>query len=89
MQTTRLPEDKCPICRHHFEAHTCVAEDGGPSPGDMSVCRECFAFLQYREDLTLEHYPDEFILELEDDVRIELVKIRNHFQHEYYRGAKM
>ena len=88
MQTTKLPEDKCPICSQHLDAHTCK-EDASPTPGDMSVCAQCFAFLKYREDLTLEHFPDEFILDLEDDLRIELVKIRSHFQHEYYRTTKV
>ena len=89
MQTTRLPDDACPICRKKLDAHTSVEEDAAPSSGDLSVCWHCFAFLQYREDLTLEHFPDEFILKLEDDVRIQLVKIRSHFQHEYYRSTKV
>lgn len=85
MQTTRLPKDECPICRYCLDAHTSLETDATPSPGDMSVCAQCFAFLKYRENLTLEHFPDEFIFDLEDDIRLDLVKIRSHFQHEYYR----
>lgn len=86
MKTTPLPECDCPICHHTLDMHTALEEGCTPSPGDMSLCANCFVFLRYTDALKLEHFPDEFIFELPDEIRLVLVRARNHFQHARYNG---
>jgi len=85
MKITRLPKCDCPICHHTIDAHTALEhEDATPSPGDMSLCGNCFVFLRYTDALQLEHFPDEFIFELPDEIRLVLVRARHHFQSARY-----
>lgn len=87
MRTTELPECACPICHNKIDMHTAI-EDATPSPGDMSLCANCFVFLRYTDALQLEHFPDEFIFELPDDIRLQLVRARHHFQGVRYNGRE-
>lgn len=82
MQTTLLPKDNCPACTHKLDSHTHPKPDSKavPTPGDFSMCAYCFVFLRYDSELKLIYYPDELLLELPTDVRLELTNARNHFK---------
>lgn len=71
-----MPADRCPGCAHPFNDATHVAGDAKPSPGDLSMCWYCGAFLEFNPDLTTRLLTLEDIGSLPDDVRISLQKVR-------------
>lgn len=54
MQTTRIPESRCPFCGHLMDAATGIREsDDRPDEDSATVCIECAAILFFNPDLTL------------------------------------
>jgi len=74
---SRLANNVCPECGCKLDAATFVADESiKPEPGDFSVCIDCGSFMVFDDDMRLEHFPDEKLLELEDKHRLELTKMR-------------
>ena len=69
----RLEECKCPACDYKLDAATSIERGAVPGPGDVSICINCTATLEYTNDMklklmTTEEYndlPRELIDELE------------------------
>jgi hypothetical protein len=55
---TDLPPNNCPGCDRNLNATT---GDGGPSPGDYSICLYCATVLRFNEDMTVRAVPDKEI----------------------------
>jgi len=52
MITTRLKPSMCPACGHELDAATSVFDKVRPTPGDVTVCINCAALLQFTDDLS-------------------------------------
>lgn len=50
--TTRLKPGWCPVCRYEMDAATGVFEAVRPKPGDVTVCINCAALLQFAHDMS-------------------------------------
>jgi len=49
---THLPEDRCPACLHKLSCATAALLEGiAPSPGDLTLCLYCGAFLAFTDEL--------------------------------------
>ena len=53
-ETIDTPEDHCPACGYKTDAAACVGEDASPSPGDLSICANCCAWLVFDAALQLQ-----------------------------------
>lgn len=53
MKTTTVAEQRCPQCACVIDAHSSAVGDAAPSPGDLSVCLRCTAYLTFGADLSL------------------------------------
>jgi hypothetical protein len=51
--TTRLKPVSCPTCRYEMDAATAVFAAVRPKPGDVTVCINCAALLQFANDMSL------------------------------------
>ena len=48
------PQSFCPACGYSIDAASCVAQDAAPSPGDLSLCARCCAWLQFDAQMRLQ-----------------------------------
>lgn len=51
-KTTRVPSNRCPVCKYQMDAATGVEPETKPKPGDVSICWQCGAVLIFDTDLT-------------------------------------
>lgn len=81
MSAMRTPEHHCPSCNASIDAISDSSnEDKTPKPGDISVCLYCGSFL-----ILLENFKPRlmFLNEIEildDETRIQLIRIRRAIQ---------
>lgn len=68
MKQTKLKPNACPRCQHVFDRASSVFESRRPSPGDLSICIECEAFLRFGEALELIALTDADVAALPADV---------------------
>ena len=76
---TKLDADRCPKCGHLFNSATCVDETKGdiePTAGDISLCVNCAAILEFDENLKLRMCDDKTINELDDELLNEIIKVK-------------
>ena len=76
---TKLDADKCPKCGYFFDSATCVDETKGdiePTAGDISLCVNCAAILEFDENLKLRMCDDKTINELDDELLNEIIKVK-------------
>lgn len=72
-----MANNRCPSCDYPLDAATAPSDETiQPKPGDLSVCIACGAFATFTQDLNLQTFPDEKILDLPDEMRMELVRAR-------------
>lgn len=88
MRSAQHKETSCPGCGAGLDASTDSDGDALPSPGDLSVCAYCTAFLAYEEDLALRLLTLEEITELPDETRIQLQRLRKFFT-KHRRGLEV
>lgn len=75
--TTRLPGAYCPSCEKLCDAASNLDDDNSvPKPGDYCVCIYCAALLLFNEHLKLVAMTPEEYIDLPDDDRIELARMR-------------
>lgn len=71
--TFRMKPTHCPVCDYTVSAAT--PANGGsraPRPGDLTVCFQCAAFLQFSDDEGLRELPDEEFNALPEQARADL-----------------
>lgn len=85
VKTAEHKETACPGCGVGINASTDPDGDELPSPGDLSICAYCTAFLVFEEGPALRLLTLEEIAELPDENRIELQRFRK-FLTERQRG---
>lgn len=74
---SRLANNSCPVCDHKLDAATLPDSDKDqPAPGDYSCCIYCAAYLRFGDDMRMEHVPDEEVLDMEDENRLQITKMR-------------
>ena len=74
---SRLAHNSCPMCHKTLDAATDVEDESlKPQPGDYSVCIYCGVFLVFGDDIRMEHFPDENLMEMEDEDRLKITKMR-------------
>lgn len=66
--TTLMDECNCPQCGYHLDAATGINGDTIPESGDISICVNCAAILEFTEDLTLQILSKEELRKLTKDV---------------------
>lgn len=72
-----LPESNCPSCDKRLDAASTLENDDiQPKSGDVSICLYCASFLTFTENLSIRLLTTEEIAELEDNIRIVLMKMR-------------
>lgn len=73
---SRIVEQECKGCGHRVDV--AMALDGGyvPEPGDATVCCYCGTFMVFEEGLALRLMTEEDIAELEDGLRMDMVRMR-------------
>ena len=76
MSTARMIAIDCPKCGHTLDACTGIGHENSPSPGDLTLCIKCAAYLQFDDDLKLVTFPEEQLLDLDDETRITLTRGR-------------
>ena len=78
----KMNPDHCPICGTLFTSVVCIGEDtdGMPSPGDAAMCKNCTAFLEYDDQLRVILMRNETIAELDDDIRLMLIRARHYYE---------
>lgn len=52
--TTPLGNNTCPICSYHIDSATPIEGTAIPKPGDVNVCLNCGAILEFAADMALE-----------------------------------
>jgi hypothetical protein len=55
----RISPSPCLSCGKQLDGCTAVDADGGPSPGDFTVCISCGHLMAFADDLTLQELNDE------------------------------
>lgn len=71
-------ETNCPVCGYKIDAATAVSNEGAaPRDGDITVCMKCTSFLMFINGLDLRLLTLEEVGDLDDDLRIEMVRVRN------------
>ena len=48
-----LPANRCPACKGLLDAATSLDDSDRPQPGDISVCFNCAAILEFDENMKL------------------------------------
>lgn len=73
----RTPTDHCPACEYKLDAATSAAGDGAkPSAGDVSLCINCGALLEYTDDLHVIPMPRGTRDKLSPDVTMQLLSMQ-------------
>jgi hypothetical protein len=62
-----VPQDTCPACGYTADAAACVGENAAPSPGDLSICARCCAWLEFDAALRLQPVSSEKLLQIRAD----------------------
>ena len=76
-----LKENYCPICNALIDAATGATPDAiTPKPGDLSVCLYCTSYLQYDKDLVPQELSVDALLDLPDEVKLTLHRIRKNIK---------
>ena len=52
-ESHRLPLTLCPWCGYKLDAATNMTGEGGPEPGDLTLCFKCASPLQFDADMRL------------------------------------
>ena len=76
---TKLDVDNCPKCGYLFDSATCMEEAKGdiePKSGDISLCFNCAAILEFDENLKLKMCDEKTINELDDELLSEIIKAK-------------
>jgi hypothetical protein len=76
---TKLTPAACPTCGKVLDSAMCLTTENTPSPGDLSVCIQCLALLQFTENLGLD-LCDEATLD-DPEALAEVAKIRAAITH--------
>jgi hypothetical protein len=75
MIETKLSQ--CPVCDAPIDAATSIdGTDITPQVEDVSICLYCTSYLQYDEELIPQEMSIDVLLELPDEVRLQLHRIR-------------
>lgn len=74
-KTTPVPDSRCPQCGYRMEAATSFA-GRTPEPGNTSICIDCGAALVFTEAMGLRQMTDAEFLDLDDETRRMVQKIR-------------
>jgi hypothetical protein len=69
MKTTILSMSSCPRCGYGVDAATAAYGNVQPKPGDVSICLNCAALMQFNDDLKLGPGPESLLDELPADKR--------------------
>ena len=64
----------CPNCGNFLDAATQIGGDAKPDPGDISVCIECAAILQFGDDLALTIFPEDELKTLPKNIQAMLIQ---------------
>jgi len=81
MNKFRLAEDAhCPGCGGQNNAALAIAADeGGPKPGDLSVCGHCGALLEFTDEVGhVQHLAASMFKQLPLDTRKQLAHAQSH-----------
>jgi len=72
-----IPERNCPSCSKKLDAASNLENENiQPKSGDVSICLYCASFLTFTEDLSIRLLTTEEVADLEDNIRIVLLKMR-------------
>jgi len=82
MAITEIPRASCPNCSYQMDRCTGISDEdapapGDPAPGDLSVCAGCGTFLTFDDELRLQLFPDDQLIELPDETRLLLTRARS------------
>jgi hypothetical protein len=70
-----IPESRCPECAHRFDrASDSEFSGSAPTPGDITLCIECAAILQYDDAMQPQTFTA--LETLEPDHLSEVLKVR-------------
>ena len=72
MTTIDLTAQGCPKCGYTLDACTGIDNDHAPKPEDLTLCINCAAYLQFDAELRMVVFPDEQLLDLDDETRLTL-----------------
>jgi hypothetical protein len=68
----------CPSCNHTIPHNDKPGDPVAvPSPGDLSVCFYCAAYLIFEDDMSVRLMEVEEVVELPSDTLYELTRLRN------------
>jgi hypothetical protein len=68
----------CPCCNHTIPHNEKPGDAAAvPSPGDLSVCFYCAAYLIFEDDISLRLMEVDEVVELPSDTLYELTRLRN------------
>jgi hypothetical protein len=70
----------CPVCGHTLDAARQVRGLGTPSPGDLTMCFECTAFLVFDQPPALHAMTDDELAALDEDVYETLRFAKQHLE---------
>jgi hypothetical protein len=80
-----VPPGECPACGYSIDAATCIGQDAIPSPGDVTICARCCAWLSFDSEMHLQHVSPEMLAEIHADSRCRLTE-RACFQMKVQRN---
>ena len=81
LNSVKIKVNYCPVCSHKLDAATATDNSGVmPSPNDVTICINCTSYLVYDEDLNLHEMSIELLMEIPDDIRLELHRLRKVFK---------
>lgn len=70
----QLPRSACPMCRYEMDSAIGLTGKPEPDAGDLSLCINCGAILQFNEILVLKLMPPERLTTLHAETREKLLK---------------
>ena len=65
--TAHLPPDVCPVCAGTLNAATGINTNGLPKSGDITICINCAALLEFNDELRLQLISEGVLSEMSED----------------------
>lgn len=73
-RSRRVPQSRCIRCGDKHDAASCVGEEHGPGPGDITICITCGHVMVFTDDLALRELTSAEARMVAADLRVQVVR---------------
>lgn len=79
-QTHDIPPIKCPLCKYKMDSSTGIGCDTSPKVGDITLCLNCGAILEFDELMFVLPASFEKMLELDSSTRKQIENLSGYIK---------